>query len=478
MRTVSRFRSTLLLLTIILTSISSTHPEFTDFLNPHTQADYVIITTEALVPTMQPLASFRSAHNGFSVLTITTEEIYNTFGQGIPADSAIREFVTFSLRYWEDPKPQFFLLAGSVNAVPSHKEPGVEIIGEDSIMVDQWFVEGLPDTSGQLRPGAAIGRLPGWGMTELATMVAKTIGYESMSDSTWFARSIFVADYEMAVGNIYEAQSDSLQSTLSTVWNDTVTAHIRESSPLHLTREGFRGQVNEGAGLVSFMGYHEWYFFSKSLYFTTWDVDSLANGGRIPFWLFGSSQRFEREDTLAIAVNLMQVVGKGAVGAIGPTGHTFATEHFSFLARFFTEMVGSPGTPVGSMFLTVKQSSSSRGYRIIALLADPALVVKTTGITGSDQDPPSVPAGIRLDQNYPNPFNPTTTIRFSIPTAEDVSLKIFTLLGEEVATLASGAMDAGTHAIQWDATSQPSGVYFYRLQAGGFVETRKLVLLR
>jgi hypothetical protein len=57
-------------------------------------------------------------------------------------------------------------------------------------------------------------------------------------------------------------------------------------------------------------------------------------------------------------------------------------------------------------------------------------------------------------------------------------LKIFNLLGEEVASLASGEMGAGTHAIQWDATGQPSGVYFYRLQAGGFTETKKLLLLR
>jgi len=478
MRTVSQLRLSLPLLATILTGVSSTQSGSADLLSPHTQADYVIITKEAFVPTMQPLASFRSAINGFSVLTITTEEIYSTFGQGIPADSAIREFISFSLRYWEDPKPQFFLLAGNVNVVPSHKEPGFEFIDEDSIMVDQWFVEGLPDTSGHLRPAAAIGRFPGWDSTQLTTMVAKTIVYESMSNSTWFARSIFVADYETAVGNIYEVQSDSLQSILSTVWDDTVTVHVRESSPLHLTREEFRGLVNQGAGLVSSMGYHEWYFFSNALYFTTWDVDSLANSSRTPFWFFSSSQRFEREDTLAIAVNLMQVAGMGAVGAIGPTGHTFATEHFTFLARLFTEMVGSPGTPIGTMFLAVKQSSSSRGYRITALLADPALVIRTMSITGNDQDPPSIPAGIRLDQNYPNPFNPLTTISFSLSSSAEVTLRIYSLLGEEVATLASGEMNAGTYSIQWDATGQPSGMYFYRLQAGGFTETRKLVLLR
>jgi hypothetical protein len=90
----------------------------------------------------------------------------------------------------------------------------------------------------------------------------------------------------------------------------------------------------------------------------------------------------------------------------------------------------------------------------------------------------SILRDFRLDQNYPNPFNPSTTIRFSLPEAARVSLKIFTLLGEEVATLVSGDLQAGQHSARWDAAEIPSGVYFYRLQAGQFTETKKLVLLR
>jgi len=90
----------------------------------------------------------------------------------------------------------------------------------------------------------------------------------------------------------------------------------------------------------------------------------------------------------------------------------------------------------------------------------------------------SSPARFRLEQNYPNPFNPSTRISYSVPYSGTVSLRIFNLLGEEVATLVSGQQDAGTHAIQWDATGYPSGVYFYRLSTGQLVETKKLVLLK
>ncbi|HEY6952442.1 MAG TPA: T9SS type A sorting domain-containing protein [Bacteroidota bacterium] len=97
-----------------------------------------------------------------------------------------------------------------------------------------------------------------------------------------------------------------------------------------------------------------------------------------------------------------------------------------------------------------------------------------TGIAGSG----AVPAAYALFQNYPNPFNPTTTITFSIAKFSIVNLKIYDLLGREVATLANGAMSAGLHEVTFDASKLASGVYFYQLRAGDFVSTRKLLLLK
>jgi len=99
-------------------------------------------------------------------------------------------------------------------------------------------------------------------------------------------------------------------------------------------------------------------------------------------------------------------------------------------------------------------------------------------ITAIGDDGDQIPEKIALHQNYPNPFNPSTTISFSLPISSDVSLTILNLLGEEVATVASGHHSAGTHNVQWDATGHPSGVYFYKMQAGSYVETRRLILIR
>jgi spore coat protein A len=83
-----------------------------------------------------------------------------------------------------------------------------------------------------------------------------------------------------------------------------------------------------------------------------------------------------------------------------------------------------------------------------------------------------------LDQNYPNPFNPSTTINFTVPQNSQVTLKIYDVLGKEVSTLINQVVPAGNHEVNFDATGLPSGVYFYNLTAGNFVENKKMMLMK
>jgi hypothetical protein len=89
-----------------------------------------------------------------------------------------------------------------------------------------------------------------------------------------------------------------------------------------------------------------------------------------------------------------------------------------------------------------------------------------------------LPIRYALEQNYPNPFNPATRITFCIPDDKLVTLKIFDLLGREIAVLVNEKKQAGIHSVDWNAVGFPSGVYFYRMQAGSFTGTKKLVLLK
>ena len=89
----------------------------------------------------------------------------------------------------------------------------------------------------------------------------------------------------------------------------------------------------------------------------------------------------------------------------------------------------------------------------------------------------AAPEEFHLEQNYPNPFNPSTTIAFALPRPAYVTLKVLNPLGGEVASLVNGPMAAGRHSVVWNAEKQASGVYFFRMSAGDFLSTRKLVLL-
>jgi photosystem II stability/assembly factor-like uncharacterized protein len=101
----------------------------------------------------------------------------------------------------------------------------------------------------------------------------------------------------------------------------------------------------------------------------------------------------------------------------------------------------------------------------------------TIQTTSVDQTGGDIPETFALSQNYPNPFNPSTTISYSLPKSAVVSLRIFSALGQQVAFLVDGQKEAGYYRTTWNA-NVPSGIYFYRLQAGEYTETKKMILLR
>ena len=105
-----------------------------------------------------------------------------------------------------------------------------------------------------------------------------------------------------------------------------------------------------------------------------------------------------------------------------------------------------------------------------------AITVESPLAAGDDHS--FLPATLELKQNYPNPFNPSTTISFNLPERARVSLRVFNILGQEVATLTDDVLDAGTHEFEWDAANRASGVYFYRLSYQNQVLTKKMTLLK
>jgi hypothetical protein len=98
-----------------------------------------------------------------------------------------------------------------------------------------------------------------------------------------------------------------------------------------------------------------------------------------------------------------------------------------------------------------------------------------TGVKDLDSE---TPLNWKLLQNYPNPFNPTTVISYQIPEISQVSIKIYDLLGREVATLVNEEQSAGWKEVRWNATHFANGIYLVRMQAGSFVDTKKMLFMK
>jgi photosystem II stability/assembly factor-like uncharacterized protein len=113
-----------------------------------------------------------------------------------------------------------------------------------------------------------------------------------------------------------------------------------------------------------------------------------------------------------------------------------------------------------------------------AIASDGSIIRLTKYPTGIDPNNTGIPTSYALQQNYPNPFNPSTTVRFSLPNSGDVSLKVYDLVGHEVMTVVNGYKAAGNYVETIDASGLASGIYFYTIRAGNYVETKKMSLVK
>jgi hypothetical protein len=113
-------------------------------------------------------------------------------------------------------------------------------------------------------------------------------------------------------------------------------------------------------------------------------------------------------------------------------------------------------------------------------LFGPFDVMAAYGCSGpvSVEDEEVVPDIYSLSQNYPNPFNPSTTIKYSVPQSSFVKIKVYNTIGQEIAELVNQELQIGNYEVTFDARNLPSGIYFYRIEAGNFVETKKMILLK
>ena len=158
------------------------------------------------------------------------------------------------------------------------------------------------------------------------------------------------------------------------------------------------------------------------------------------------------------------------------TGNGNVTEEDQFLVSSSANMIGYLQADY-DMDGVVAEADQDLGSDNMGVQGGVPVASNTPTSTETDVDDP-VPSTFTLEQNYPNPFNPMTTIAYALPVPADVRIDIFDALGREVAKVVSSWQPAGQYAVSFDAKELPSGMYFYRIQAGSFTRVRTMILIK
>ena len=150
------------------------------------------------------------------------------------------------------------------------------------------------------------------------------------------------------------------------------------------------------------------------------------------------------------------------------------TEASEFTTIGYVDGAGTTTEPQSYSYIDRNVENGSYFYRLKQIDYDGTYEYSST----VEVEVTVMPASFNLEQNYPNPFNPSTSIKYSIPVSGNVRLSVYNLVGEEVAVLVNGNIEAGTFEVTFDASNLPSGVYLYKLQSANTVQTKKMMLLK
>jgi hypothetical protein len=281
--------------------------------------------------------------------------------------------------------------------------------------------------------------------------------------------------------NSLRSNKDSIPPVLENVFPNAKFGFCLNESSVYLNPDNLHGDVDIIAKVVDYVGYSQW---QQPAYETYYWVKKLP-GGEIVFPRT-LGQRLNHSFNFYASTHYQQWAP-----LIYKRDNTLQPSSWMSMQRNFYHLLTNNN---GDTLLDLSETNlafptynySDGNYRIFVealdqygnFTVDSMDVTFLNGVTGISGDDETIPAEYQLMQNYPNPFNPVTHIRFALPEAAPVKIEIFNVLGERVKTLRDAVTPAGYHEVFLDGAQLESGIYFYRLQAGEFRQTRRMLLLK
>ncbi len=451
------------------------------------QYDYIIITVPEFVSSCEVFKLHKQNVRGFKVLIADTQQIFSEFNSRLTKQDNIREFISYAGTFWRSPRPKYFLLAGSLTKIVNYKVisiPGFPYT--DTVMTDFYYSISIYSAD-TLKINFSVGRVSANTQTELINFFNKIITYESNSTlSPWNNRALLIADDGKTptqnAGDYFERIAFLLAGKLPEYiipkfifQSDTSRFYGNRDSILKYFQE-------DGTAIVFFLGFSNGIQFTHENMFHLNDVELIQNDPKYFIFAFlGCNQTMS--DTVIRSISDKLILHNSAsIGGYAPTGVIWGSIGSMFLEQVSKRIFRSPNLSLGEIHLsamnTILEPSVYYTLRLYNIFGDPSLKLRFDISAGSENPTGKNPTIYLLKQNYPNPFNPKTAISFSIPNQNFVVLKIFDVLGNEVAVLVNEEKSPGHYQIDFDASRFSSGVYLYQLRSGNFISTKKMILIK
>ena len=453
------------------------------------QADYLVITTDNFSGHLDELLNLRESQ-GLNIKTIITDSIYHQFGDTLSKQDAIKSFVSYALEYWSDPKPQYLLLVGDVEYVPSYKVQSQfhdTELNEDSVSIDDQFAINMYENDHF--PDIAIGRLPVTNNQELENIIEKISLFENnLKRENYTKDYLGLADFRNNE-YIFEQIQKKLTENILPDYYTYQRIDRRSESDYYGVKKDILKILEQGSLFLYYSGHGSPFIWADTSFLQVDDIESLdPNGLPVIFTAVACKQSFDIPDSVTITEALIRKKDGGTVTSFAPSGLAYAYQGSQIMESFFKKLFDKPDQTIGNIILQVKQEQSIGFAKDditlrYTLLGDPALKFPSDIIAGIPEPDPDILTGFELFQNYPNPFNPKTTIRYSVGAIHEsplqkINLSIYNILGQKVVTLVEGLKSAGTYSVTWSPGDIPSGIYLIRLNSGRFTQTIRTLYIK
>ncbi len=461
---------------LLLVLINSSFPQSITLRDTTNQYDYIIITVPEFVQSCQTFKQHKEYYNGFNVLIVDTGQIYSEFNSDSLPQNNIRDFISYAGTYWQNPKLNYVLIIGNVNAVPNfYIQPPLPVYNHYHHSDYYYSINTFePDT---LSTEFNIGRLPASSPIEVTHYFDKVIWYENNSVIyDWMNTNLFLCEDEEMFDFLerYQWIAQNLPDNFNKKFyedSDTSQYYGNLDSLMNFVN-------NQGTSILWFSGRtYDSSFMAMPSFLIIDDLTYLTNFEKY-FVSILYSQSAIIDSNTNIAREMLFLENSGSIGSIVINGLTFWPTIANIQKEWAKRLYSPKNFSVAEAIDTFIVATSYYLRTVINFWGDPSLKLKFDATVNVEEPITEIPNDFILYSNYPNPFNASTTIKYQVPFQANISLKLYDILGREVAILVDEQKQAGRYEARFTDINLTSGIYLYTLRAGAFVQTKKMILLK